>query len=865
MNDTTPGPTPDDRDTDAGILFYEKEDGTYLARIYPDDEITEIVIPESRKGKAITEIAYIDSTNNLNTAKIKSITIPSTVTKIGNSAFKNFSGLQSINIPDSVTEIGEDAFSYCKSLKDIVVPDSVKTIGDGAFSNCNNLSSASFGNSITEISKHAFSNCTSLKNITLTGNICVINEYAFSSCTNLTELTIGEKIWEIGNHAFDHCTALTTINFNATHMSDLEINNFVFASAGISGSGITVNVGKTVNKIPDFLFCPNATTQSDVPNVSSVIFSTDCVCESIGVAAFALCENLKNVQISELVSSIGNSAFEKTNLTQIKIPHRITSIGNFAFKDCEKLNKVFINDITEWCAISFGDEANPLKYAEYLCIGDTLVTSVVIPDNITVIPAYLFSCKSLKNLTIHDGVEYIADNAFNDCPLENVTIPSFALSKIPKTKLINATITSGDEIENDAFDDCQNLITVTIPNTLKFIPENIFDNCIKLSSICIAYVTEHDANVESSVFELPSISCTGYQCYWYDNEFFDGEYIDVISKYGIGYITVYPKFVPITYNIILSRVRINVDDGRIVYPTDGTSEVVDNILVEYNEKITLDKSNVEDDSFKNFRFIRWECNGETYSEEQSFVVEKLKSNDGDSIEFCAVFDGGCLTGDTLINLPNGSYARLDSLKAGDIILSWNAITGKFEAMPISLFWNHGESCYNVIQLNFSNEKSIKVVDKHGFFDVTLNKYVYIDNTNYSSFIGHEFAHISENGTFENVLLTSADCKSELTSCYSLRTACNDNAIANGFLTLTLEDFDGFLTYFEFENDYMYDKIKMEEDIAKYGLYTYDEWKEYVSYEEFVALSGQYLKIAVGKGYLTYEDILKLIEGMRQIS
>ena len=55
---------------------------------------------------------------------------------------------------------------------------------------------------------------------------------------------------------------------------------------------------------------------------------------------------------------------------------------------------------------------------------------------------------------------------------------------------------------------------------------------------------------------------------------------------------------------------------------------------------------------------------------------------------------------------------------------------------------------------------------------------------------------------------------------------------------------------------------MDADIEKYGLFTYEEWKDYVSYEEFVALNGQYFKILLGKGYLTVDDIFTLIEGMR---
>ena len=96
----------------------------------------------------------------------------------------------------------------------------------------------------------------------------------------------------------------------------------------------------------------------------------------------------------------------------------------------------------------------------------------------------------------------------------------------------------------------------------------------------------------------------------------------------------------------------------------------------------------------------------------------------------------------------------------------------------------------------------------------------------------------------------------------MRTAINDNAVAEGMLTLTPEDIPGMLTYFEVGEGLKYDEEKMNADIEKYGLYTYEEWADYVSYEEFVALNGKYFKILVGKGILTEEDILSLIEGMR---
>ncbi len=234
-----------------------------------------------------------------------------------------------------------------------------------------------------------------------------------------------------------------------------------------------------------------------------------------------------------------------------------------------------------------------------------------------------------------------------------------------------------------------------------------------------------------------------------------------------------------------------------------------------------------------------------------------------SIEIEWSTSGGCFTGDTLVTLADGSLARLDSLSVGDLVMSWNPILGEFEAMPIAYFVNHGEDYYNVITLTFENDKSIKVVTEHGFFDTTLNKYVYINSDNFTDYIGHEFASLSELGSFEKVRLVSAECSYDYSSCYSLLSSCNNNAIVEGFLTLTPEDVPGFFSYFEFGEDFKYDKAQMESDIETYGLYSYEEWSEFVTYEQFVAFNGQYLKIVVGKGYLTVDDIIEYLTEMLQ--
>lgn len=88
-----------------------------------------------------------------------SITIPNSVTYIGNGAFSGCSGLTSITIPNSVTEIGDYTFEYCSSLTNITIPNAATNIGDFAFYGCSSLTSITIPKSVTYIGKDAFNGC----------------------------------------------------------------------------------------------------------------------------------------------------------------------------------------------------------------------------------------------------------------------------------------------------------------------------------------------------------------------------------------------------------------------------------------------------------------------------------------------------------------------------------------------------------------------------------------------------------------------------------------------------------------------------------------------------------------------------------
>jgi uncharacterized repeat protein (TIGR02543 family) len=106
------------------------------------------------------------------------------------------------------------------------------------------------GTPVDTVAANAFKDCAELTGITLPTGVRSIGTYAFSGCSSLTSITLPSSVTTIGTYAFQGCTGLTEINFNAAAMTDLSSDNYVFYNAGTSGTGITVNVGANVTKIP---------------------------------------------------------------------------------------------------------------------------------------------------------------------------------------------------------------------------------------------------------------------------------------------------------------------------------------------------------------------------------------------------------------------------------------------------------------------------------------------------------------------------------------------------------------------------------------------------------------------------------------
>lgn len=327
-----------------------------------------------------------------------------TLVEIGDQAFRGQS-ITSISIPKTVTKIGNYAFNGCKSLTgDLIIPEGVTEIGERAFENCTGLKGGLvIPESLTSIGNYAFQGCTGFTgNLVIPATLKHIGSDAFNGCTGFKgNLIIKEGRTEIGNSAFYGCKGL---------IGDLVIPEGVTSIGDHAFQGCT---GLTGN-----LIMPEGVT-------------------SIGDRAFYGCAFTGNLVIPKSVTSIGIYAFSDCTgfIGNLVIPERVTSIGDYAFNKCIGLtgNLVIPESVTSIGAGAF-----------YKCAG--LTGDLVIPEGVTSIGAGAFGeCYGFNgfNLTLPSSLQLIGKNPFYggiafsdmylhvDSPYQTSNLPSATRYHIP--------------------------------------------------------------------------------------------------------------------------------------------------------------------------------------------------------------------------------------------------------------------------------------------------------------------------------------------------------------------------------------------------------------------------------------------------
>ena len=226
--------------------------------------------------------------------------------------------------------------------------------------------------------------------------------------------------------------------------------------------------------------------------------------------------------------------------------------------------------------------------------------------------------------------------------------------------------------------------------------------------------------------------------------------------------------------------------------------------------------------------------------------------------------GGCVALGTLITLADGTQVPVESLTGNELLLVWDMRTGTFGAAPILFIDSDPYGLYNVIHLSFSDGTSLKVITEHALWDYNLNRYIFMDE-NASQYIGHWFnkQSMGKNGQLvsQKVQLVGVTVSLEYSVAYSPVTYSYLCYYVNGMLSMPGAT-EGLINIFEVDSEtLMYDADAMATDIAQYGLFTYEEFVEFVDVprEIFDAFNGQYLKVSLGKGLITLERLQELVE------
>lgn len=226
--------------------------------------------------------------------------------------------------------------------------------------------------------------------------------------------------------------------------------------------------------------------------------------------------------------------------------------------------------------------------------------------------------------------------------------------------------------------------------------------------------------------------------------------------------------------------------------------------------------------------------------------------------------GGCVAAGALITLADGTQKAVEDLTGDEMLLVWNLETGTFDTAPILFIDSDPAGMYKVINLTFSDGTTVKTIYEHGFWDCTLNEYVYLDK-DAAQYIGHWFNKLSTdesgNRVSVKVQLVDVSIQNEYTTAWSPVTYSHLCYYVNGMLSMP-GGIEGLFNIFEVDAETMkYDEAQKQADIVQYGLFTYEEFAELfpISEEVFEAFNGQYLKIAMGKGLIDAEGLQTLIE------
>lgn len=257
---------------------------------------------------------------------IESVTIPETVTQIGQYAFRDALNLKRVNIPEYVTTIGGNAFDGCRKLETVELPKSVKSLGWNVFNNCSALTSLTIPPQVTSIPGYILANCPKLTDVIIPESVRNIHQAAFQNSPNVRlYVSYGSEAERLLQEYGMPYSNLYEENSDFIYSRDedgIRIVKYV-------GDTSDVEIPAEIDGLP-VIAVDKAAFQNN-RHVRSII--VPLTVKTIEAWAFSYMENLQVVQLASGLEQLGANAFTgSATLREVKLPQSLTAIGETPFE-----------------------------------------------------------------------------------------------------------------------------------------------------------------------------------------------------------------------------------------------------------------------------------------------------------------------------------------------------------------------------------------------------------------------------------------------------------------------------------------------------------------------------------------------------
>ncbi|MBQ1773691.1 MAG: leucine-rich repeat protein [Prevotella sp.] len=462
--------------------------------------------------------ALIETATNTLISGFVSTTIPSSVVRIGESAFQE-SNIEEVEIPDGVTDIDRMAFFSASWLHTVQLPESLVNIGDQVFTYFNCLRELTIPDGVKSIGNRCFSQ-SGLESFSFPLQVEIIESSMFEYCPNLLSVTIPSSVNQIYSRAFYHCTALRGLICMVDTPIDIENNVFSMEDGSFSTAKLyvpenSVELYKNASEWKNFQQVIAYTDGLEIGKVYvdpetniAYVYDSDRDCASVKGGSYSQPGSVVVGEEAHILDAftVGGKEYHVDEIagyalsgefTKLTIPATVNKIRDCAFNNCwwnitnvEVLSRVPVDiteDVFNYSAYSRATLHVPAGTKELYeqAAGWKNFQSIAEMERDVNMPIEFADAK-VKRICVENW-DANGDGELSYAEAATVEDIGTAFS-------YNQEITSFDEFQHftgitslpsECFAICSELQSIIIPKNVTSVKHDCFNSCVKLNTISV--------------------------------------------------------------------------------------------------------------------------------------------------------------------------------------------------------------------------------------------------------------------------------------------------------------------------------------------------------------------------------------------